>query len=97
MSRGSPRPSFPEGTRPGRRQRDVPGLFDVVCVRRPVPEHGIKAGDEGTVVEICASPAGYLVDFSYEPGYDAHELPVYGLTADQLEVVHRHRAAPLVP
>lgn len=89
MSHGSPQPLSSENGRPSRQRRDVPGLFDVVRVRRPVPEHGIKAGDEGTVVEVYADPAGYLVDFSYEPGYDAHELPVYGLTAEQLEVVHR--------
>lgn len=89
MSHGSPQPSSPDRGRSSRHKRELPGLFDVVRVRRPVPEYGISAGDEGTVVEICTNPAGYLVDFSYEAGYDTHELPVYGLTAEQIEVV-RH-------
>jgi hypothetical protein len=63
-------------------------------VRRPVPEHGLEAGDEGTVVEVFAEPEGYLVDFSYEPGFDGDPLPVYSLTADQIEVVHRRRGRP---
>jgi hypothetical protein len=89
MSYGSPRPSsFDKEPRSGRR-RSRPNLFDVVRVRRPVPEYGIKAGDQGTVVEVFTNPEGYLVDFSYEPGYDDHKLPVYSLTADQLEVVRQ--------
>ena len=68
-----------------------PSLFDVVRVRRPVAEYGISAGDQGTVVEIRTDLAGYLVDFSDEAGYDTHELPVYGLTAEQIELV---RPAP---
>lgn len=87
MSHGSPQPSSAETARPFRRQRDVPGLFDLVRVRSAVPEHGIKAGDQGTVVELFTGPEGYLVDFSDEPGYGEHELPVYVLTGEWLEVV----------
>lgn len=87
MSRGSPQPSSPERPAPSDRRSEAPALLDIVRVRRPVPEYGIEAGDEGTVVEVFAEPEGYLVDFSYEPGFDDHKLPVYGLTADQLEVV----------
>lgn len=92
MSRGSPRPSSSERKKVSQSAPAcLPGLLDVVRVRRSVPEHGIKAGDEGTAVEILARPPGHLVDFSYEPGFDTHELPVYGLTADQIEVVRRGR------
>jgi hypothetical protein len=69
----------------------------VVRVRESLPELGIRRGDEGTVVEVIQEPEGYLVDFSYEPGYEGHALPVYGLTAEQLEVVLRHRGALAVP
>jgi hypothetical protein len=73
----------------------LPGLFDIVRVRRPVPEQGIKAGDQSAVVEIFTDPEGYLVDFSYEPGYDTHELPVYGLPIEEMaEVGPGHRPAP---
>jgi Domain of unknown function (DUF4926) len=89
MSQGSPRPSSPE--REVLPASSPPRIFDVVRVRRPVPEHGIRVGDEGTVVEVLTQPPGYLVDFSYEPGFDAHELPVYGLDGEQLEVVRRAR------
>jgi hypothetical protein len=65
-----------------------------VRVRRPVPEHGLEAGDEGTVVEVFAEPEGYLVDFSYEPGFDRDPLPVYSLTADQIEVVRPRGRSP---
>ena len=92
MSQSSPQPSSPDRGRSSRPKRELPGLFDVVRVRHPIPEYGINAGNEGTVVEICASPPDYLVDFSYEAGYDTHELPVYGLTAGQIEVV---RHAPI--
>ena len=91
MPHGSPQRSSAD-RRSSCHGRELPGLFDVVCVRRPVAEYGISAGDQGTVVEIRADPAGYLVDFSDEPGYDTHELPVYGLTAEQIEVV-RHAPA----
>ena len=64
-----------------------PVLFDVVRVRQPVPELSIRSGDEGTVVEVLEDPDGYLVYFSYEAGYASHALPVYGLIADQVEVV----------
>jgi hypothetical protein len=91
MSRGSPRPSSPERQGSSRRQGATTfSLLDVVRVRQPVPEHGIRAGDEGTIVEIRTEPEGYLVDFSYEPGFDGHTLPVYSLTSNQLEVVRRH-------
>lgn len=87
MSHGSPQRSFADHGRSSRHGRELPGLFDVVHVRRPVAEYGISAGDQGTVVEIRADPTGYLVDFSDEPGYDTHDLPVYRLTAEQIEVV----------
>ena len=94
MSRGSPRPSSPEPGAPARQRPCTPAPYDVVRVRRPVPEYGLEAGDEGTVVEVFAEPEGFLVDFSYEPGFDDHELPVYSLTADQIEIVSRPRGRP---
>ena len=93
MSHGAPQLSSADHGRSSRPARNLPGLFDVVRARRPVPEYGISAGDEGTVVEIRTDPAGYLVDFSDEPGYDTHKLTVYCLTAEQIEVV-RHAQAP---
>lgn len=97
MSRGSPRRSSPEGGGRPRRALRRPQLFDVVRVRQALPELGIRRGDEGTIVEVLKVPEGYLVDFSYEPGYEAHALPVYGLTAEQIEVVQRHHATAAPP
>ena len=94
MSRGSPRPSSPELSTPAGQRSGTPAPYDVVRVRRPLPEHGLEAGAEGTVVEVFAEPEGYLVDFSYEPGFDDDPLPVYSLTADQIEIVHRLRGRP---
>jgi hypothetical protein len=71
-----------------------PAPYDVVRLREPVPEHGLESGDEGTVVEVFAEPEGFLVDFSCEPGFDGDPLPVYSLTADQIEVVPRLRGRP---
>ena len=94
MSRGSPRPSSPELSTPAGQRSGTPAPYDVVRVRRPVPEHGLEAGAEGTVVEVFAEPEGYLVDFSYEPGFESDALPVYSLTGDQIEIVRRPRGRP---
>jgi hypothetical protein len=37
--------------------------LDTVVLTRPVPEHGLEAGDLGTVVLIHEGGAGYEVEF----------------------------------
>ena len=52
-------------TPPRRRNIERFALFDVVRVRRAVPEHRLAGGEEGTIVEILDQPErAYLIDFS---------------------------------
>jgi hypothetical protein len=91
MSRGSPQLS--SFATPAERGGEAFGAFDVVRVRRAVPDCGLKGGEEGTIVEIL-EPAGptYLVDFSGGSSDPAEpDLPVHALGAEQLVLVSRFR------
>jgi hypothetical protein len=44
-------------------------LFDVVALARDLPEHGLKAGAEGTVIEVYEQPEpAYEVEFADDDG-----------------------------
>ena len=47
--------------------KDELKLHDVVALLEDLPEHGLKRGDVGTVVEVFGEtghhPAGYIVEF----------------------------------
>ncbi len=87
MSPGSPRRS--SSAAPRRRNIERFALFDVVRVRRAVPEHRLAGGEEGTIVEILDRPErAYLIDFSGATADPTDpDLPVIALTADQFTLV----------
>ena len=61
-------------------------LLDVVALTQDVPEHSLKSGEVGTVVEILANGEAYEVEFSDDNGqmYKCLSFP-----ASQLEVFHQ--------
>lgn len=65
----------------------APGLLHVVQLARALPEHGVAAAAEGTVVEVFPGdrPA-YLVEFSDDEGATLAELV---LEPDQLNATWR--------
>ena len=93
MSRGSPQHTSCGA--PAGRGAEPLGELDVVRVRRAIPEHGLEGGEEGTIVEILDRPdSAYLVDFSGGSGDPSEaDVPVYALSADQIELVAKFRRA----
>ena len=61
-------------------------LLDVVALTQDVPEHNLKRGEEGTVVEILSNGEAYEVEFSNDNGqvYKCLSFP-----ASQLKVLHQ--------
>ncbi len=61
-------------------------LLDVVALTQDVPEHNLKRGDIGTVVEILSNGEAFEVEFSDDNGqmYKCFSFP-----ASQLEVLHQ--------
>ena len=61
-------------------------LLDVVALTQDVPEHNLKRGEVGTVVEILSNGEAYEVEFSDDNGqmYKCLSFP-----ASQLEVFHQ--------
>ena len=61
-------------------------LLDVVALTQDVPEHNLKRGDIGTVVEILSNGEAYEVEFSNDNGqmYKCLSFP-----ASQLNVLHQ--------
>ncbi len=37
--------------------------LEIVALTRPVPEHGLEAGDVGTIVMVHEKTSGYTVEF----------------------------------
>lgn len=71
------------------RDRMQPKDLDVVSLRRPLPEHDLPAGTEGTIVDDVQTqglPPAYLVEFADSDGvtYALVHVP-----EDNLEVVWR--------
>ena len=54
--------------------------FDLVALLADVPEHNLRRGDVGTVIEVFEAnehhPGGYLVEFANEQGETLAELDV---------------------
>ena len=59
-------------------------LLSVVALTEPVPEHGLRRGEVGTVVEAWA-PGVYEVEFSDNEG---RAYAMTALRADQILVLH---------
>jgi hypothetical protein len=61
MSHGSPQRTSPAGgsRRGSGRYREL----ECVRLRHDLPEHGLKRGEEGTIVHAFKSAASYLVEF----------------------------------
>ena len=61
-------------------------LLDVVALTQDVPEHNLKRGEVGTVVEILANGEAFEVEFSDDNGqmYKSLSFP-----APQLKVLHQ--------
>ncbi|MBF0352543.1 MAG: DUF4926 domain-containing protein [SAR324 cluster bacterium] len=60
-------------------------LFDVVALTVDLPEHNLKRGYVGTVVENLANGSAFEVEFSDSQGRSYVSL---GLTGEQLLVLH---------
>ena len=57
-------------------------LFDVVALTVDLPEEGLKAGAEGTIIEVYERPGlAYEVEFSNE---DGATIATVALPADRL-------------
>lgn len=66
-----------------------PDMYDVVCVKRAMPEHGLAAGARGTVVMDYSKEARtptYEVEFCDSDGVT---IALATLAGDDLEVVWR--------
>ena len=59
--------------------------LDDVILTRDVPEHGLSAGDIGTVVLVHRKEAGYEVEFT---SLDGDTIAVLTLMADQVRPAH---------
>jgi len=62
-------------------------MFDVIELKQDIPEHGLRAGMQGTVVE-CHAGDGYEVEFTNELG---ETLALLALRPQQFTVVWRAR------
>ena len=60
-------------------------LLDVVALTQDVPEHNLKCGEVGTVVEILSNGEAFEVEFSDDNGQMSKCL---SLPASQLRVIH---------
>ena len=61
-------------------------LLDVVALTQDVPEHNLKRGEVGTVVEILSNGEAFEVEFSDENGQMSKSL---SFLAFQLKVLHQ--------
>lgn len=59
-------------------------LLDVVALTHEIPEHGLRRGQVGTVVEMLP-PDAYEVEFSDD---DGRTYATLSLHADELMVLH---------
>jgi hypothetical protein len=71
-------------------------LLDVVALTVDLPEHNLRQGQVGTVVEILAHGSAFEVEFSDSNGRTYKSL---GLRPDQIMVLHyeplpAHELAP---
>ncbi len=73
--------------------RKMPDLFDIVELIEDIPERGLRAGMQGTIVE-CHSNNAYEVEFTNEQGETLDFLALY---PNQFIVVWRAKAKDWVP
>lgn len=66
-------------------------VLDVVALTFDLPEHGLRRGQVGTVVELLG-PNAFEVEFSDDEG---HTYASLGLPADQMMVLHYQLATPV--
>jgi hypothetical protein len=62
----------------------------VVALTRPVPEHGLEAGDVGTIVMVHEQARGYTVEFMDLRG---NTLAIADLPADAVRPVRDREVA----
>ena len=67
------------------REKSKIKLLDVVALTQDVPEHNLKRGDIGTVVEILSNGEAYEVEFSDDNG---QMYKCLSFRASQLQVIH---------
>lgn len=72
----------------------VPELFDIVELIVDLPEQGLYAGMQGTIVELHKGGAAYEVEFADEQG---QALNFLALQPEQFVVVWRARTRQWVP
>jgi hypothetical protein len=63
---------------------DTPKLLDVVALLEDIPDHGLRRGQVGTIVEELA-PDAFEVEFSDDNG---QTYALLALRVDQLIVLH---------
>lgn len=63
--------------------------LDVVVLKRDLPEHGLVAGNPGTVVHRFSDGAAFLVEFVRD---DGTTVAVEELTADDVRPLSRSEA-----
>ena len=61
-----------------------------VVLRKDIPEHGLIAGDIGTVVLVHHKGAGYEVEFM---ALDGEKVAVVSLSSAQVRPIARHEIA----
>ena len=61
-------------------------LLDVVALTQDIPEHNLKSGEVGTVVEILSNGEAFEVEFSDDNG---QMYKCLGFLASQLRVLHQ--------
>ena len=67
-------------------EKDRIKLLDVVALTQDVPEHNLKRGEVGTVVEILSNGEAYEIEFSDDNG---QMYKCLSFSASQLEVFHQ--------
>jgi hypothetical protein len=68
--------------------------LDRVVLTEDIPEHGLRAGDIGTVVLIHGASKGYEIEFV---ALDGETIAVVSVFADQVRAIERHEIAHARP
>ena len=63
-------------------------LLDIVALTVDLPEHNLRRGESGTVVELLAGGTAFEVEFSDDNGQTYESI---GLRSDQLIVLKRFK------
>lgn len=64
--------------------------LEVVALTVPVPEHGLVAGDVGTVVMVCNGGEGYIVEFMTFKG---KTIAIVTIDADAIRPIREREIA----